>query len=247
MAQGSEEQGSAREDPLDAELRHRRAGQGENRLVPTGAVLVAVVAYALLPEDLLFAPRYVIAGVELVLLVALVLTNPRRLVRRTRVSRAASVLLAGTVIATNLVALGMLVASLTRPDTSGGSLLLGAMQVWLTNVVGFALLYWELDRGGPVARRRLRRDQLPPADWRFSQDEIGDNVEEVRASASGESGWVPTFVDYLYLSLTNSSAFSPTDTMPLSTRAKALMGLQATAALLTTLLVIARAVGSFGG
>lgn len=246
---GSEDQGqdSGREDPLDAELRHRRSGQGENRLVPTGAVLVAVVAYALLPEDLLFAPRYVIAGVELVLLVALVLTNPRRLVRRTRVSRAASVLLAGTVIATNLVALGMLVASLTRPDTSGGSLLLGAMQVWLTNVVGFALLYWELDRGGPVARRRLRRDELPSADWRFSQDEIGDNVAEVRASASGESGWVPTFVDYLYLSLTNSSAFSPTDTMPLSTRAKALMGLQATAALLTTLLVIARAVGSLGG
>ena len=61
---------------------------------------------------------------------------------------------------------------------------------------------------------------------------------------ASSQGWVPTFVDYLYLSLTNSSAFSPTDTMPLSTRAKALMGLEATAALLTTLLVIARAVGS---
>ncbi len=234
-------------DALDAELAHRRAGQGENRLVPTAAVLVAVVAYALLPENLLFAPRYLIAGVELVLLVALVVTNPRRLERRTRASRSASVLLAATVIGTNLVALGMLVHSLVRPDTSGGSLLLGAMQVWLTNVVGFSLLYWELDRGGPVARRRLRRDELPPADWRFSQDENDDNVEEVAASASGRSGWVPTYVDYLYLSLTNSSAFSPTDTMPLSTRAKALMGVQATAALLVTLLVIARAVGSLQG
>jgi hypothetical protein len=234
-------------DPLDDELAHRRSGQGENRLVPAGAVAVAVVAYALLPENLLFAPRYVIAGIEVALLVALVVSNPRRIVRRTRLSRAVSALLAATVIVTNLVALGMLVSSLTQPATPGGSLLLGAMQVWLTNVIGFALLFWELDRGGPVARRRVRRDELPPADWRFSQDENGDNVSEVAATSSEQSGWVPTFVDYLYLSLTNSSAFSPTDTMPLSTRAKALMGLEATAALLTTLLVIARAVGSLTG
>ena len=242
MAKRSERETS---DPLDDELVHRRAGGGENRLVPTAAILVAIVAYALLPENLLFAPRFLIAGVEVLLLVALVATNPRRLVRRTRLSRTASTLLAAVVIVTNLVALGMLVHSLVRPGTSGGSLLLGAMQVWLTNVIGFALLYWELDRGGPVARRRVRRDKLPPADWRFSQDENGDNVSEVAATSSEQSGWVPTFVDYLYLSLTNSSAFSPTDTMPLSTRAKALMGLEATAALLTTLLVIARAVGSF--
>jgi hypothetical protein len=233
------------QDPLDEELAHRRAGQGENRLVPTGAVLVAIVAYALLPEDLLFAPRYVIAGIEVLLLVTLVVSNPRRLVRRTRVSRVASALLAAVVIGTNLVSLGTLVHSLVQPSTSGGSLLLGAMQVWLTNVVGFALLFWELDRGGPVARRRVRRDELPAADWRFSQDENGDDVSEVAATSSEQSGWIPTFVDYLYLSLTNSSAFSPTDTMPLTTRAKALMGLEATAALLTTLLVIARAVGSF--
>jgi hypothetical protein len=232
------------QDPLDTELAHRRAGQGENRLVPTAAVLVAIVAYALLPENLLFAPRYVIGAVEVVLLVTLVASNPRRLVRRTRLSRGASALLAATVIVTNLVSLGMLVHSLVKPSTSGGSLLLGAMQVWLTNVIGFALLYWELDRGGPVARRRLRRDELPAADWRFSHDENGDNVSEVAATSSERSGWVPTFIDYLYLSLTNSSAFSPTDTMPLSTRAKALMGVEATAALLTTLLVIARAVGS---
>lgn len=242
MAKRSERETS---DPLDDELVHRRAGGGENRLVPTAAILVAIVAYALLPENLLFAPRFLIAGVEVLLLVALVATNPRRLVRRTRLSRTASTLLAAVVIVTNLVALGMLVHSLVRPGTSGGSLLLGAMQVWLTNVIGFALLYWELDRGGPVARRRVRRDKLPPADWRFSQDENGENVSEVAATSSEQSGWVPTFVDYLYLSLTNSSAFSPTDTMPLSTRAKALMGLEATAALLTTLLVIARAVGSF--
>jgi len=114
-------------------------------------------------------------------------------------------------------------------------------------VIGFALLYWELDRGGPVTRREERRDKLPPADWRFSQDENDDTVTEVAVSSSKTSGWIPVFLDYLYLSLTNSSAFSPTDTMPLTNRAKALMGIEATAALLTSLLLIARAVGSLGG
>jgi hypothetical protein len=95
-----------------------------------------------------------------------------------------------------------------------------------------------------VARHSMRRDKLPDADWRFSQDENDDAVTEVAMSASGRSGWMPVFVDYLYLSLTNSSAFSPTDTMPLSSRAKLLMGAQATAALLVTLVIVARAVGA---
>ena len=118
------------------------------------------------------------------------------------------------------------------------------MQVWITNVIGFALLFWEIDRGGPVARHRLRRDEMPDADWRFSQDENDDAVEEVSRTSSASSGWVPTFIDYLYLSVTNSSAFSPTDTMPLTSRAKTLMAIEASAALLTSLLVVARAVGA---
>ena len=127
------------------------------------------------------------------------------------------------------------------------ALLFAGLQVWLTSVIGFALVYWELDRGGPVSRSTRARSALPPADWRFSQDENDDTVTEVAASSSTRSGWVPLFVDYLYVSLTNSSAFSPTDTMPLSSRAKLLMGAEATAALLISLLVIARAIGSFGG
>lgn len=234
-------------DPLDEELQHRRTSQGERRWPPALAVVVAAVAYALLPESLLFAPRFVIPAVEVLLLVATVLVNPVRLTRETRWSRTVSAGLAALIIVTNLVALGMLVAATTEPSTGGGELLVAAMQVWLTDVVGFALLYWELDRGGPVARREKRRDDLPPADWRFSQDEDRDTVAEVAVGSSVRAGWVPVFVDYLYVSLTNSSAFSPTDTMPLTSRAKLLMGVEATAALLTTLLIVARAVGSLGG
>jgi adenosyl cobinamide kinase/adenosyl cobinamide phosphate guanylyltransferase len=231
-------------DAAKKELGARRNANGENRLPPAAAVIVAGLAYALLPASLLFGPRFVIPGLELVLLVALIATNPRRMTRETRWSRIASIGLASLVILTNLVALGMLVHSLTEKSSPGEPLLVAAMQVWLTNVIGFGLLFWELDRGGPVARRVKTHAQMAPADWRFSQDENHDAVSEVAATASKKSGWIPTFVDYLYVSLTNSSAFSPTDTMPLSSRAKVLMGIEATAALLTSLLVIARAVGS---
>lgn len=224
----------------------RRDDEGENRLPPAVAVMVAGLTYALLPGTLLFGPRLAIPALELALLIALIATNPRRMTRETRWSRIASIAQASIVIITNLIALGMLVHALTLPKTPAGPLLVAAMQVWLTNVIGFALLFWELDRGGPVARRMTPRTKMQAAEWRFSQDENADTVTEVAVTSSGTSGWIPTFADYLYVSLTNSSAFSPTDTMPLSTRAKALMGVEATAALLTSLLVIARAVGSLG-
>lgn len=225
----------------------RRTHGGERRLPPAVAVVVAGVVYALLPSSLTLGPRYVVPTVEGALLVALVVTNPVRLVRQTRWSRWVSVALAAVMVLTNLVSLAMLVGTVADPKAPAGSLLLAAMQVWVTDVIGFALLYWELDRGGPVARRELARSQMPPADFRFSHDEDDDTVDEVRRGSSQVAGWVPVFVDYLYVSLTNSSAFSPTDTMPLTSRAKVLMGLEATAALLTSLIVVARAVGSLGG
>jgi uncharacterized membrane protein len=209
--------------------------------------VAALVVYALLPSSLQLLGRFVIPGVEVLLLLALIAANPRRITRQTRWSRTVSIGLAVFVIVSNLVSLGLLIAELSNQTTSGENLLVGAMQIWVTNVIGFALLYWELDRGGPVARRNEPREKLPAADWRFSQDENEDAVSEVSRSSSEVSGWVPVFLDFLYLSVTNSSAFSPTDTMPLTGRAKVLMAIQATAALLVSLLLVARAVGSLGG
>jgi uncharacterized membrane protein len=209
--------------------------------------VVAAVLYALLPDRLLVGPRLLIPALEAVLLVAVLVTNPRRLTKQTRLSRAASLTLTAVVLLTNLFALAMLVQDLVSASKhSGGQLLLAALQVWATDVIAFGLLYWELDRGGPVSRTQRARRDLPAADFRFSQDENGDNVDEVAAGSSEKADWIPTLVDYLYLSTTNSSAFSPTDTMPLTSRAKALMAVQATAALLTSLLVIARAVSALG-
>src|SRR5207245_5809017 len=81
---------------------------------------------------------------------------------------------------------------------SGARLLTAALQVWLVNIIGFALLYWELDRGGPVVRSCDERKQLPNADWRFSQDEDDDTSPEVARAASKTADWRPRFIDYLY-------------------------------------------------
>ncbi len=234
-------------DEVEQERSRRRTAKGENRLPPALAVVVALVVYALLPSSLQFLGRFVIPGVEALLLVALVVTNPRRITRQTSWSRTVSIGLAVFVIVSNLLSLGLLIAELSGSAPSGENLLVGAMQIWVTNIIGFALLFWELDRGGPVARRNLRRPDMPAADWRFPQDEDADAVREVNRSSSAVSGWVPVFLDFFYVSVTNSSAFSPTDTMPLTSRAKVLMAIQATAALLVSLLLVARAVGSLGG
>ena len=102
------------------------------------------MVYALLPASVLVAPRLVIPALELLLLIAVLLANPRRMLRQTRWSRSGSVLLVGIVITTNLVALAMLVHSLATARTAGTVLLVAGMQVWLTNVTEFGLLFWEL-------------------------------------------------------------------------------------------------------
>lgn len=223
----------------------RSRSAGEHRWPPAVATLTAIACYLFLPSSLQVGSKYLIAGLEGLLLLALLVTNPVRMAKQSKWSRIASVVLACIVILSNLASLVLLVAQLGS-DEDGMKMLLGAMQVWATGVIGYALLYWEVDRGGPVVRRRAPRGEVPLADWRFSQDENRDTVQEVKHGSSETADWVPEFIDYFYMSLTNSSAFSPTDTMPLSSRAKLLMGSQATAALLTSLLVVARAVGSFG-
>lgn len=246
-------------------MRHRRRGQhdlvtatarrttpdsgrrGEVRLPASAATALAAALYALLPDQLIVGPRLVIPVLELVLLAALVAAHPIRVDRHSRWSRTTSLVLIGLIGTTNLVALVLLLHELVVTDRGQGPVLLvAAGQVWLTDVIVFGLAFWELDRGGPVARTRAARQELQPADFRFTQDEDADTVVETRRGSSEVGGWIPTFPDYLYVSLTNSSAFSPTDTMPLTTRAKLLMGLEATAALVVSVVVIAKGVGSLG-
>lgn len=153
-----------------------------------------------------------------------------------RTRRAVLVLLA-VLVAGSLAALGILIAALVTTSTSrlgGGELLLSALVVWVTNVIVFGLWFWELDEGGPVERARRPRSK---PDFQFPQDE---NQELARP------GWRPDAWDYLYVSLTNSIAFSPTDAMPLTHSAKLFMGLEAVVSALTVLVVGARAINILG-
>jgi hypothetical protein len=237
--------GRCQPDPVSVRLQDRR---GEARLPAVIVTLLAVAIYALLPQSLLVGPRLLIPALEVLLFIPLVGINPQRLTRETRWSRLVSLALVIVIAGSNTVALVLLLHRLGNAQLPHGSqLLLAALQVWGTNVMVFGLIYWELDRGGPVSRNTTRRELLPPADFRFSQDENQDAVVEVARTASKTTDWVPTLVDYLYVSLTNSSAFSPTDTMPLRPRTKLLMGVQATTALVTSVLVIARGVSLLSG
>lgn len=223
------------------------ARRGEARLPSATVVVVAIALYALLPEQLILGPRLIIPALELLLLVALIAVNPYRMTRDNPWERAAALTLVGLIAVANAVALVLLLRQLvTTGESRAVELLIAAGQVWLTNVVVYGLAFWELDRGGPVARTHLPRTRLPAADFRFPQDEDHDTIDEVQAGSSKVSDWVPAIVDYLYVSLSNSSAFSPTDTMPLSTRAKILMAVESTSALVISVVVIAKGVGSLG-
>jgi hypothetical protein len=216
---------------------------GEVRLPAALAVVVAGVLYATLPNGFVGIARYVVPGVELVLLVPLLAANPYRMTRENAQLRTASFVLAALVALANIASFAALVHALVSGSArQGTTLLIAALQVWVTNIIAFALLFWELDRGGPVARNTADRSQLPAADFRFSQDEDHNTSSEVASRSAKVSDWRPAFVDYLYVSLTNSTAFSPTDTMPLSPRVKILMSIEATEALLVSVLVIARGV-----
>jgi cellulase/cellobiase CelA1 len=223
---------------------NERAHAGRVRRPALIAVAVEIALYATLPSALIVGPRLILPVLGVLLLVPLALgtrtSEPSRGISVQRGIAITLILLIGVV---NTVSLALLIEKIVSGDAlDGAGLLIAAVQVWATNVITFALIYWELDRGGPLSRARLPREKLRPADFRFPQDEDHDAVREVAAHASATSDWRPAFVDYLYVSTTNSSAFSPTDTMPLTGRVKVLMGIEASEALALSLLVVAQAV-----
>ena len=148
--------------------------------------------------------------------------------------RNVSVALLGLLVAADVVGVGVLLVALAGHDSgslSAGELLSHGAVVWLTNIITFGLLFWILDEGGPRLRAERGR---PDPDFQFPQD------------AAGRSDWSPRLSDYLYVSLTNAIAVSPTDTMPLTRRAKGLMAVESLISYAVVILVISRAVNVLG-
>jgi uncharacterized membrane protein len=208
------------------------ASKSEHRWPASLAVIVAIVLQIVLPETVLrgLGPRWFIPALEGFLLVALIVTNPGEINRESRLLRAMSLTLIGIITVANIVALGELVSALLNHTPAGGrSLVFASVPIWLTNVIVFGLWYWELDRGGVAAR--LRENHRRP-DFLFPH---------MSTPGSGPN-WTPDFLDFLFTSFANATAFSPTDTMPLTAWSKLLMMMQSTASLLTVALVVSRAV-----
>ena len=218
----------------------------EHRWPAVIGTVLALAAYAFLPSVVPPIARFSVVGVCVLMLITLVFYNPHHFTRESRWSRRAEITLASLILIANQVAFAETVVRLLNKHGNGSEILLASLQVWVTNVIAFALVFWTMDRGGPVSRSTVARPKLPLADFRFPQDEDHDTVDEVARGSSQTIDWVPNFIDYFYFSLANSMAFSATDTMPLSHRAKLLMALESFAGFVLLALVIARAVSLIG-
>jgi Protein of unknown function (DUF1345) len=204
----------------------------ESRWPAFAAALVIIVGQARLASSLQLQPVWLLPGLAAVLLIASIgfYVSPAK---PDRFARAVSVGLAGVLVIANAGSFAMLVrdvflgSKLTPID-----LLANGVSLWVVNVLIFAIVYWELDAGGPEARLEHRRDH---PDLIFPQQQA-DQEKIARAD------WQPSFGDYLYVSLTNGIAFSPTDTMPYTKRAKLAMGVQSVLSFAIAAVLVARAV-----
>jgi len=218
----------------------RRPSEGEARWQVTLATAAAIALQ--LPvegRELLVHPGWVLPAVQGLLLVGIVAANPRRINRESRLIRTVALSLAALLSFANAWSATALVLDIVRgkgPSTPG-SLLVTGLAIWLTNIIVFALWYWEFDQGGPVARALATRPRSP--DFLFANMTVWDDPNLC------PKDWKPAFTDYLYLAFTNATAFSPTDTLPLSRWAKMAMTLQSLVSLITVALVVARAVNIF--
>lgn len=209
----------------------------EHRWPTVLAIAVAVTVYVFLPAPAPFVPSWLITAVAFVALIPLIVLNPHRLGRETTWSRWLGVGIATGLALVNQVYLVEIVDRLLSGHASGVLIVYLAAGVWATNVIAFAVVFWEIDRGGPYARRFAGVRVGAPTDFRFPQEDGAPGLDPA---------WRPEFLDYLYFSLSTMMAFSPTDVMPLTRRAKALMAYEALTGFVLLALVIARAVNILG-
>ena len=212
---------------------------GESRLWPAAALIVFlglnIAVRVWLWEDATFRVPWLLPAIEVVLLVLLLAAGPDDIARRSiwlrRVALTVVVLLVVAALWSTVLLVYDIIKGVGVTNSPSELLATGGL-VWLGNNLAFALLYWMIDSGGPLARRQ----RPTPVDFAFTQH---------MSPELAPPGWRPTFLDYLHVGFTNATAFSPTDVMPLSLRAKYLMIVQASVALALVALIVARAINAF--
>lgn len=223
--------------------------QAQDFWLARGAVIVIVALQLVVVNDLSLGPRWFAPAVELLLLLPLSVATAwtQRWARRAETTqqwlrvgknrrrvRFTAIALTALVTLMNFTALARLIAAILAGHAGPGkTLLFDAVNIWVTNVVIFALWYWSLDRGGP-SRSGLGEPKV--RDFVFTQQQLAREMPQFE-------DWKPGFVDYLFLAFTNGTAFSPADTFPLTARAKVLMMIESATSLTTIAVVASRAVG----
>ena len=208
---------------------------------PATVTVLAVLGLQLaLPVEMGGLPRYLVPGVELALLLPVVVSNPVRLVRDSGWVRVFGVLLSVVVAAANALTLVLLVRHIVAADPvarmSPGAMVRAGLLIWTTNVAVAAVAYWELDRGGPFARDPAHDRPPERPDLLFPQ--------QTGIPGWDAEAWRPGFGDYLFVAFTAATAFSPTDTLPLSFPAKLITALASAVSLVTVGILVARAVNA---
>jgi hypothetical protein len=236
MSMKSETKTSAPEPPKANEA--RRAALVEPRWPVALSVFSVLLLFWLMPGRSRLLPSWsgFAVGVALILLMAGVWLGGDR-PRWLRFERAAMLTLATILLAMTFIVVGFLVGELLYQPTkfAGQQLLTAGIESWVTNVLAFSILYWDIDRGGP--ENRIKRSDSRP-DWLFAQTGVPDEVAP---------HWRPTYVDYLFLAFSTATAFSATDVAPLTDRAKLLMMLESCVSLATLTIVASRALNVLGG
>ena len=208
-----------------------RPHDGEHRFPVSLVALIVIGLQYALPNNLSLSYQHWICYLELLLLIALYAISPKRIHSHHSPTRSLSIGLTTIMTISNTASAVLLIQNLIDGGiTSATELLASGGSIWLTNIVIFSLWFWDLDRGGPGARAQAIQEH---PDFIFPQMSDPDYAPD---------HWHPNFFDYLYMSFTNASAFSPTDVLPLTRWAKMLMLVQSVTSLLTVGLVIARAV-----
>lgn len=207
------------------------------------AVLVALVLYVTLPNKVAVGPVWILPVILLVILVPLMIVSPHRH-QEASWQRWLSIAHIAVLNAFNVITIVLLFAwQLSEHHTkrlSGEELLLAAVQIWLTNIIVYALWFWEIDGHGPEVRTHTAFDQEPRrADFLFPQMALQPDIRN-------RIKWKPAFLDYVFLSFTNATAFSPTDTFPLTRFAKVLMMAEALTSLVTIAVIAGRAISILG-
>ena len=230
MDQTEDEPIASGQDALDAP--DAPDARGESRWPMAVAVLAAAVLHAMLPEELRLTSSAFLPWIAFTILVALIIGDPGRINRvRTWLRVVTDLLIVLITLANAYAAVALVVGILDNASFETPRELLGAgSAVWITNVIAFALWYWDLDRGG--AAERARRTGRAPA-FVFPEMQHTEHVRE---------GWYPTFVDYLAFSFATATAFSPTDVSAVKPWAKAMVVCESLLSLALAALVIARAI-----